>query len=185
MKAPVLSVRALEVQDIPLIANYWLEANPAYLRSLGADPEKIPDQDSWTAMLSEQLRQPVEQKGSYCVIWLVDGQPAGHSNVNNIVFGESAYMHLHLWRPDLRHKGLGVRFVQRSLPWFFKHLQLKKIYCEPYALNPAPNKTLERAGFRFVRSYRATPGSITFEQEVNLWEMTRERFDLLGLSIAP
>jgi hypothetical protein len=46
-------------------------------------------------------------------------------------------------------------------------------------LNPAPNRTLERVGFSFVRQYIGVPGSINFEQEVSLWEMSRDMFDAL------
>ena len=83
-------------------------------------------------------------------------------------------MHLHLWQTDVRQKGLGTAFVKMTLPYFFEHLQLQKIYCEPYSGNPAPNKTLEKVGFRFVKTYTTTPGWINFEQPVNLWEIGRD-----------
>ncbi|MUV02499.1 hypothetical protein GN157_02150 [Flavobacterium rakeshii] len=54
---------------------------------------------------------------------------------------------------------------------YFNNLKLKKLYCQPNAFNPSPNKTLEKAGFRFVKEYITTPGSITFEQAVKLWEI--------------
>jgi RimJ/RimL family protein N-acetyltransferase len=60
-------------------------------------------------------------------------------------------MHLHLWYPDKRIKGMGVQLVKKSLPYFFNNLHLKTLYCEPYALNPAPNKTLPKVGFEFVK----------------------------------
>jgi RimJ/RimL family protein N-acetyltransferase len=127
-------------------------------------------------MLSEQLSQSYHEKKSYCIIWLEDDKPVGHSNVNKIVFGEIAYMHLHLWYTGTRKKGAGTVFVKKTLPFFFENLQLKKICCEPYSLNPAPNKTLARVGFRFVNEYKTTPGWLNFEQTVNLWEMNHSEF---------
>jgi hypothetical protein len=50
------------------------------------------------------------------------------------------------------------------------------LYCEPYALNPAPNKTLEKLGFKFLKTYTTIPGWINFEQEVNLWELKNNIF---------
>lgn len=35
--------------------------------------------------------------------------------------------------------------------------------------NPAPNKTLKKAGFELVKEYVTTPGPINFEQPVKLW----------------
>ncbi len=124
----------------------------------------------------EQLSQSYENKKSYCIIWQVDGKPIGHSNINKIVFGKEAYMHLHIWRPEERKKGLGTSFIKLTLPWFFEKSKLKKLYCEPYALNSAPNKTLQNAGFEFVKEYITTPGWINFEQPVKLWVMSYERF---------
>jgi len=127
-------------------------------------------------MLQEQIGQPYEKKGSYCMIWLLDDKPVGHSNINKIIFGEEAYMHLHIWDSSSRQKGMGSSLILLTLPWFFNNYALKKLLCEPYALNPAPNKALEKAGFSFVRKYTTTPGWLNFEQEVNLWEMSLEQY---------
>ena len=112
---------------------------------------------------------------------LIDHEPVGHSNVNKIKFAEEAYMHLHVWKTNIRKKGYGVQLVKKSLPYFFKNLQLNKILCEPYALNPAPNKVLEKTGFSFVREYITTPGWINYEQPVKRWELTLYDFNKLNL----
>lgn len=110
------------------------------------------------------------------MIWEMDGVPIGHSNVNKIMYGEAAYMHLHLWDREVRQKGMGAAFVKMSLPYFFNNLHLKTIYCEPYALNIAPNRTLEKVGFRFVKKHITTPGFLNFEQEINRWEIDKKDF---------
>ncbi len=176
MNASALSVRELQASDIELIIAYWLNAEPDYLVGMGVDLGKIPGRDHWFNLLNNQLGLPYEEKKSYCMIWLIDGQPVGHCNVNNIRFGEEAYMHLHMWNPDIRQRGMGAELVKLCLPWFFKNMQLKRLFCEPYALNPAPNKTLERVGFRFVLEYIGIPGSLSFEQPVSRWELTHEDF---------
>ena len=89
-------------------------------------------------------------------------------------------MHLHLWNTGTRQKGMGTALVKLTLPFFFINYHIKKLYCEPYALNPAPNKTLEKAGFKFVKKFTTIPGWLNFEQEVNLWEMSYERFSELN-----
>lgn len=168
-----LSVREIEDSDIPLITDYWLSADAEFLRGMGADITKLPSREQWREMLSTQLRQPYQEKQSYATIWLADGEPVGHCNVNKIVFGKEAYMHLHLWRVGARQKGMGTTLLKLSLPYFFANLQLEKVICEPYALNPAPNKTLARVGFRLINEYTTVPGMINFEQPVKRWELTR------------
>jgi RimJ/RimL family protein N-acetyltransferase len=173
----MLSVRELEEKDIGPLSDYWFRASDGFLTGMGVDLEKMPERGEWEEMLRTQLTQGYREKQSYCMIWEEDGKAVGHSNVNKIVFGEEAYMHLHLWAQDARKRGRGVEFIGLTLPYFFRNLELKKVLCEPYALNPAPNRALPRAGFRFVKKYVTTPGWINFEQEVNLWEITREELN--------
>jgi RimJ/RimL family protein N-acetyltransferase len=176
MDQPLPSVREIQETDIELLTQYWLSADPAFLTYMGVDLNKMPSKEVWIKMLSEQLAQPYPGKKSYCIIWLFDNKPIGHCNVNKIKFGNEAYMHLHMWNSDLRKKGMGTELVKMSLPYFFKNLKLKTIYCEPYALNPAPNQTLEKAGFAFVKEFTTIPGFLNFEQPVKHWALTYEQF---------
>ena len=174
-----LSVREIRESDIELITQYWLGSDAAFLKAMGADINKLPDKVEWRKMLMEQLSQRLKEKKSYAIIWEVDGRPVGHSNINKIKFAEEAYMHLHIWDAEIRKKRFGTQFIKMTLPYYFEKFRLKKLYCEPYALNLAPSKTLEKAGFRFVKEYITTPGWINFEQKVCLWEMSYERFQQL------
>ncbi len=178
MNKNTLSVRELKQDDIEYIVQYWLNADNDFLTSMGVDLAKLPSKASLTTMLLNQLNQAYPEKQSYCIIWEVDQQPVGHSNINKIKFGEEAYMHLHLWNSDLRQKGMGAKLVKMSLPFFFKNCQLKQLHCEPYAYNPAPNKTLQKVGFQFVKKYVTIPGSLNFEQEVNHWVLDAESFKM-------
>jgi RimJ/RimL family protein N-acetyltransferase len=143
---------------------------------MGVDITKMPGNSEWSKMLTEQINLPLAEKKSYCIIWLVDDIPVGHSNINKIILGEEAYMHLHLWNADIRQKGLGTGLVKKTVPFFFENFNLKKLYCEPYTLNHAPDKTLEKAGFVFIKSYKTIPGWLNFEQDVNLWELSYDRY---------
>lgn len=179
MPEPTLSVRELRSDDIEAISNYWLGADPAFLEGMGVDLAKLPKREEWHQMLTEQLATPLKEKKSYALIWEVDGQAVGHSNINKIVFGQEAYMHLHIWNPEVRKKGYGVQFIRLSLPYYFTNYELQVLYCEPYALNAAPNRTLKQAGFHPLKEYVTTPGWINFEQPVRLWAMSRKEFEQL------
>ena len=172
MKRALLTVRELTKTDIPLLINYWLDADNTFLTGMGVELAKMPTQEEWEKMLTEQLAQSYNEKKSYCIIWLLNDEPVGHCNVNKIIFGEEAFLHLHMWNANDRQKGSGAAFVKMALPYFFTNLEVKKIYCEPYTLNPSPNKTLEKIGFTFVKKYITIPGWLNFEQPVNLWELS-------------
>ncbi|MEO8088354.1 MAG: GNAT family protein, partial [Bacteroidota bacterium] len=162
----MLSVREIAARDLDLIADYWTLSNPDFLESMGVDLAKVPPRKDLLEMLSQQLNQKYEDKKSFGIIWELDGKAVGHCNINKIIFGNEAYMHLHLWYYEQRRRGVGSVLVKMTLPHFFNHYRLKKLYCEPYALNTAPNKTLEKVGFNFVKQYRTIPGYLNFEQDV-------------------
>ncbi|RDI14588.1 GNAT family N-acetyltransferase [Flavobacterium sp. AG291] len=168
-----LNVREMEEKDIPLIIDYWFTATPEHLYNMGVDPSKLPEKEEFKSVLRTQLALEYPDKKGYALIWEFDRKPVGHCNVNPLFYGDYGYMHLHIWYPEVRQQGFGIELVKRSLPFFFDKLQLKKLFCEPYALNPAPNKLLEKVGFTFVKQHITTPGSITFEQSCNLWEITK------------
>jgi RimJ/RimL family protein N-acetyltransferase len=167
-----LSVREMKESDITRIVEYWLMADKSFLMGMGVDLAKVPPKMAWENIIKQQFVLPTPVKEVYFVIWLLNDIPVGHSNINKIVFGEDASMHLHLWNSGVRHHGMGLVFVRLSLPYFFNNFHLKKIYCEPYALNPAPNRLLAKAAFTFIKKYTTIPGWLNFEQEVNRWEMS-------------
>jgi RimJ/RimL family protein N-acetyltransferase len=175
----MLTIRELSTSDIPHLVHYWMSATPEYLLGMGADQQKLPNPEDMETSLHQLLKMPLEKRPSYCLIWLQDGQPIGHTNTNPTYFGKEGFMHLHLWESPARQQGLGTSLLQKSIPWFFENLKLQKLYCQPYALNPAPNRTLLKVGFEFVKEYTTVPGSINFEQPVMLWKMTKDRYNQL------
>lgn len=177
----MLATREIQYSDIPYILEYWFTAQRAFLSAIGVDIHKMPTKGQFEIMLEEQIGTSLQQRKSYCIIWEADGKPIGHCNTNPIIFGEEAKMHLHLWPSFERGKGIGTALLKMTLPYFFNGLQLQTLWCEPYALNPAPNKTLEKVGFELVKEYITVPGFINFEQPVKQWKMTSEHFCKLNL----
>lgn len=171
-----LSVREIEERDIPYIASYWVDSDGDFMEGMGVDLSKLPTVEGVTEMLQSQLNNPYQEKQSFATIWEVDGEAIGHCNVNKIVFGQEAYMHLHIWDKLKRRKGIGMQLVKKSLQMFFDKLELQTVYCEPYALNESPNKTLEKVGFTFEKEYVTTPGYLNFEQPVKRWRMDKDKF---------
>ncbi|HEY0743100.1 MAG TPA: GNAT family protein [Chryseosolibacter sp.] len=171
-----ISVIPAEREHYERIVDYFLKADSKFLNGMGVDPAVLPAREVWLQRLYENHTKPMPEKNIFYVIWHVDGEPIGHSNVNKIAFGQEAYMHLHMWQPHTRKRGLGLQLVHQSIPYYFENFDLKELYCEPYALNPAPNKTLAKLGFEFIKQYETVPGVISFPQPVNRWILRRSRF---------
>ena len=171
MSPSKLAVRRFELDDIPLLANYWLQSDQAHLESMGVDIDKLPSREDFTHMLTYEHGLPIENRNSYCLIWDVNNKPIGHCNTNPTTFGEEAWFHTHIWSSTSRKLGYGGILLKMSIRRFFHDLELKKLIGEPFAKNPAPNRLLKKLGFSFIKEYETIPGSLSSTQLVNRWEL--------------
>ncbi|MBV9803291.1 MAG: GNAT family N-acetyltransferase, partial [Solirubrobacterales bacterium] len=88
---------------------------------------------------------------------------------HQFTFGEEAFMHLHVLDPARRRAGLGAEFVTRTARVLFETLELKRLYCQPNAFNVAANRTLQRAGFRYVFTKEMAPRPADLLQPLTRW----------------
>jgi len=172
-----ITVREIHKSDISPILDYWYSSSPEYLEGMGADPEKLPARVDFEKGLHQQLKLAYNEKPAYVIVWLFNQKPIGHAHINKINYGIDAFMHLHLWDVGKRRKGIGTAYLKLTIPYFFNNFNIQTLFCEPYSLNPAPNKTLPKVGFEFVKRYLTIPGSINFKQEVCQYKMTRTQFE--------
>jgi RimJ/RimL family protein N-acetyltransferase len=174
-----LTVRDLQINDIEKIVDYFVMADTEFLYGMGADKSKLPSREAWIKKLELEVQKPLSTKEFYYIIWLLDNQAIGHSNINTIEIGKSATMHLHLWDIKNRKSGLGLDFLKMTIPYYFNNFGLEKLICEPYSKNVAPNKVLTKLGFELVKTYDTKPGWINFHQRVNRYELKKEKIKTL------
>jgi len=174
-----LTVREIQANEIEKIVDYFINADTEFLKGMGADKSKLPKKKEWIEKLESEFKKSNTEKGFYYIIWLFDNEAIGHSNINNIGFGKSATMHLHLWNNDKRKSGLGLDFLRLTIPYYFRNFGLEKLICEPSSENISPNKVLKNLGFELVRTYDTTPGWINFHQTVNRYELKKEQLETL------
>ena len=168
-----LTVREMKVSEIDLIIEYFHGSTPEHLETLGVDPTRLPNVESWRERLRHESALPIDRRSMVPVIWLSGDQPVGFSTSDKIRFGEQAHMHLHVSAPERRHQGIGGECVRRSVDIYFERLQLKRLFCEPNAFNIAPNRTLQKVGFKYLKTYMTVPGPLNFHQAVTRWVIER------------
>jgi RimJ/RimL family protein N-acetyltransferase len=166
---PVLTVREMRPDEAPIRIGYFHDATDDYLRMLGVDRALLPTREAWQAFYDEDCARPLAERLTYSVLWELDGEPVGFSSTDRIELGEQAFMHLHVLRPERRRVGLGSAFVRLSARHYFSVLGLRRLFCEPNAFNAAPNRAVQRAGFRYLFSHETTPGPINFFQVTTRW----------------
>ena len=168
-----LTVREMTAAETDLIVEYFLHSTPEHLEMLGVDPTRFPPTASWRERLRHESALPIEQRSVVLVIWLSDDQPIGFSTSDQILYGEQANMHLHVTDPGRRSQGVGAECVRRSVDLYFERLKLKRLFCEPHAFNVAPNRTLQKAGFKYLKTHMTVPGPFNFHQAVTRWVIER------------
>jgi RimJ/RimL family protein N-acetyltransferase len=168
-----LAVREMALSEADLVIDYFLGATSEHLELMGVDPSRLPTREQWRERFVHDYGLPIEQRPRIVVIWLMDGRPIGYSSADKITFGEQANMHLHVIDPAYRRTGVGTECVKATVNLYFNKLRLKRLFCEPNAFNVAPNRTLQRAGFRYVKTHMTVPGPINYHQAVTRWVIER------------
>jgi RimJ/RimL family protein N-acetyltransferase len=163
----------MTLDDVDLRIGYFHGASDEFLHQLGVDRDLLPDPASWKDQYRIEFELPVEERSSYGVMREHNGSVVGWSTADQFVVGVSAFMHLHLIEAENRARGLGVEFVKLTVEHLFELLDIVKLFSEPNALNVAANRTLQRAGFRYLFSHRSEPGAINFEQVTTRWVVDR------------
>lgn len=170
-----ITVREMRLDEVGAVIDYFHGATPEHLELLGVDPTRLPIRAQWQQVYEHDYALPREQRRSLLVLWQLDGENLGFSSADKIRYGESAYMHLHVFDDGSRRSGHGAACVRKSVEIYFDQLKLERLFCEPNAFNVAPNRTLQRAGFRYVKTHMTVPGPLNFHQAVTQWVIERHR----------
>lgn len=165
----MVSVREMTLSETETVIRYFHGSTPEHLEMLGVDPTRLPRPDAWREHFVREFALPAEKRLALFVVWIVEDAIAGLSSCDKIVPGERANMHLHVVEPDLRQRGIGTAAVRASADLYFAKFALKRLYCEPNAFNVGPNRTLQKAGFRYVKTHMTVPGPLNYHQAVTRW----------------
>lgn len=163
----------MALAEANLVIDYFHHSTPEHLEMLGVDPTRLPTPDAWRERFQDEFSLPLDKRLGFFVIWLLDYQAVAFSSCNKIVFGERANMHLHVAEPQRRHQGTGTECVRRSVEIYFQKLRLKSFFCEPNAFNVGPHRTLQKVGFKYLKTHMTVPGPLNYYQAVTRWVLER------------
>jgi RimJ/RimL family protein N-acetyltransferase len=169
------AVQEMALDEVGIVIDYFHGATPEHLELLGVDPTRLPPPPVWRERYVQEYAKAIEQRATLLVIWKSGNQPIGFSSADKIVFGRQANMHLHVLRPEDRNSGFGTACVAQTAELYFNALKLERLFCEPNAFNVAPNRTLQRVGFRYVKTHNTVPGPLNFHQAVTRWVLERQQ----------
>jgi RimJ/RimL family protein N-acetyltransferase len=168
-----LTVREMTASEFEIVIDYFLAATPEFLEILGVDPSRLPSAEGWRERFRREEGRPIEQRSWMILTWLFEDRPVGFSSCDKIRHGEQANMHLHVIDKEHRHRGIGAECVRRSADIYFEQFKLKRLFCEPNAFNVAPNRALQKAGFKYLKTHMTVPGALNYHQAVTRWVIER------------
>jgi len=164
-----LGERELGPDEMHLRVEYFHSSSEAYLLQMGFDRAPLPPRDGWLAAHVADGSRPPDQRAASWLAWERSGVVVGFGSIDRIADGEEAFLHLHLLDEDRRHHGPGARFVRLSGARFIELFARRRLLSEPNAFNAAPNRALQRAGFRDLFTHETTPGPYNPRQPVTRW----------------
>lgn len=144
VSAADVSVRVFQHEDIAPLVDYWTGSTEEFWRLRGVDKAKLKSRDQFIAAYEELF----ESKGGVPSIAtiLLRGQAVGVHSLTDIVPGDSAVFHAHIWHEENRHRGIAVYSYLKGSEFFFNTLGLKKIIFKTPKLNLGANRLKEKIG---------------------------------------
>lgn len=174
MQQHIYKVRPLTLPDVDLIIGYFHGLSEQDAARMGVRRENLPAPAAWREAMVHTIQCPSERPKDFILVWELDGCAIGMNTIKDMTPGDTGYMHLHMWASELRGQGFGRRFFCLAALEFFERFNLRHIYCEPRASNPAPNRMLQQIGFPLVKTYVGQSSAIADVCELNRYEITRE-----------
>jgi RimJ/RimL family protein N-acetyltransferase len=165
----------MQLDEVGVIIDYFHQSTAAHLAMMGVDPAKLPEPATWLQRYTDEYSKPIESRKTILLIWKANGATVGFSTADKIIYGQEAYMHLHVIRPEQRNRGIGTLCVKESAKSYFESLRLQRLYCQPNAFNVAPHRTLQSAGFKYLKTYETVPGLLNCYQAVTLWVLEKDQ----------
>ena len=153
MLAPsLIALRDLTLQDVPLVLNYWFRSKPGFIESLGVDPNKMPTELQMATNLVGVLEKNslLPESKLHALVITYDNEPVGFHTVNPITEGETAIFHAHIFKSELRGKGLAYYSYPLACNLFIKRFNLKKILFKTPIQNIGALRVKEKLGIRYV-----------------------------------
>jgi RimJ/RimL family protein N-acetyltransferase len=157
-----LNARLMTRDEIHVLIDYFHDSSPEHLETLGVDPTRLPKREAWHQRMLQEFSLPLRQRTNVLISWLLREHVTGFSSADRIVFGDRANMHLHVIDVNQRRLRLGTEYVRQSVDIYFEELRLKRLFCEPNAFNVAPNRALQKAGFKYVKTHMTVTGPLNF-----------------------
>jgi RimJ/RimL family protein N-acetyltransferase len=176
LQGELLRLRDLQEEDIPALVSYWLDSSPEYIRSIGADPRKIPSRDQLLATYRSAL--PEHGAGRSRVVLVVEsaeGHLIAYTNLT-IKSADESYAHVHILDPAYRSRGIAQTLFPHAIRQFFRLVPIRKILMQTSPENQRVNRFLQAVGLTPEQVHIANPDGMARPGDFNVYTLERRLF---------
>ncbi|MES2939512.1 MAG: hypothetical protein V4864_17620 [Pseudomonadota bacterium] len=151
-----IQVREFSGDDIAGFLEYWYDGDPAFLKSLGVNPEKLPQRRKMREMLELDIQRQGRggNRPSALLAIALNGRTVGVHELTHLrprpggerAGFESGVMHAHLWRPEHRGRGIALVSYVRAMQEYARRFMLDAVLFESPVHNRGANRIKDKLG---------------------------------------
>src|SRR5689334_9201016 len=120
-----VTFRDLAAGDLPRIADYWLNADSAFLERLGVDASRFGGAEGIIARFESAIPTGDPGQSRLAFAFDVDGEMVGYTNLNRYNATEN-YSHWHVIDPQWRKSGLSTLLYPYRLETYFSCVPIER-----------------------------------------------------------
>jgi RimJ/RimL family protein N-acetyltransferase len=128
-----VTMRDINFEDLDPLATYWCESTEEFWAERGVDIAKFGSKLNFIQTQTQSL----QENGDLVRVAVIEyrGQAIGVHTLTELILGESAVFHAHIWHAEFRGLGIGVISYVKALDFFMRKLKLKKIIFKTPLIN--------------------------------------------------
>jgi hypothetical protein len=177
----LIEVRDLHEDEIHLVLKYWFHSPPGFIKSMGVDFSKMPNESDMEKNLVVKLSENKKLKESKlnALTILYNKKPVGFHTINPLIEGESGIFHAHIWEEKMRRRGLGLKTYPLACRIFLDRFELKRILFKTPSKNIGPIRVKEKLGIRCIGEELISFGIYQKDTPAHVYEWTRAEIESL------
>lgn len=170
-----ITVRDLEVADLPQVMDYWFRSPPGFLEGMGVDMAKLQSEAEMFANIKNRLdhNRTLAVSKLFALAILSDGVAIGVHTLVPFTEGDSGILHAHLWKTESRGRGIGVQSYPLACRIFIERFSLQRIIFKTPVQNIGAIRMKEKLGIREVGVESVDFGIIKKDTMSRVFELTR------------
>ena len=161
--------------DAQAILDYWYRSPPAFLEGMGVDLDRLPAPEQLEARIEAKIRGAEGGTPPSDLLMIrCDASTIGFHIINEMVPGDGAIFHGHIFDPAFRRRGVAMTSYPLACRVFLDRFDLRRMWFKTPAQNLGAIRVKEKLGIRRVGEERVDFGVIRAGTRAVCFEWTRE-----------